>query len=121
MASSQSRQTASVRQTISFSDFHRVLAATDERSVEIAQGCLEPDRVRIQGLVLGKPWTVRREAHEEARKRFIVRCEVECNLVRVSGSAFGCLRTVPGSIPRTTYLYRKLDASPNQSGYLWVG
>ncbi len=91
-----------------------MLAASDKRSVEIAQGCLKSVRVRIQDLVLGKPWTVRRETHEEVRKRFIVGCEVECNLVRVSRSHLG------RGFPTQTYLYRKLDASPDQSGYVWV-
>ncbi len=75
-----------------------MLAATDERSVEIAQGCLKPDRVRIQDLVLGIPWTVRRETHEEVRKHLIVRCEVECNLVRVSGFASTAVDS-PDSVP----------------------
>jgi hypothetical protein len=63
-----------------------MLAATDDRGVEIAQGCLKPDRGRIQSLVLGKPWTVRRETHKEVGQGFIVRCKVDGNLVRVSGS-----------------------------------
>ena len=91
-----------------------MLAATDDRGVKFAQGCLKPVRGRIQSLVLGKPWTVRRETHEEVGQGFIVRCEVDCNLIQVSGSHLGV-----DSLHRA-YLYRKLDASPYQSSYFWV-
>ncbi len=109
-----------------------MFAATDERSVEVTQSCLKPDRVWIitgfcweapcappvlqpptlptqpsflppappripspvdfpaapaTDFVLGIPYTVCRETHEEVRKRSIVRSEVECNLVRVSAAA----------------------------------
>jgi len=67
--------------------------------MKIAQGSLEAGRVRVQGLVLGKPWAVRCQTHEEVRKRFIVRCEIECNLVSMLVKPIATVEFAHSSVP----------------------